>query len=33
VRETLQGHPLVASFSSGGSDGGDGVTVATLIER
>lgn len=33
VRDVLQGHPLVASFSSGGSDGGDGVTVATLVER
>jgi len=33
VREALQAHPLVASFSSGGSDGGDGVTVATLVER
>jgi DNA mismatch repair protein MutS2 len=33
VRETLAGHPLVKSFDSGGQDGGDGVTVAQLIER
>jgi len=33
VRDVLQRHPLVASFSSGGNDGGDGVTVATLVER
>ncbi|ABY34413.1 MAG TPA: endonuclease MutS2 [Chloroflexus aurantiacus] len=33
VRELLAGHPLVASFSSGGRDGGDGVTIATLVDR
>jgi DNA mismatch repair protein MutS2 len=33
VRDVLGGHPLVASFGSGGSDGGEGVTVARLIER
>lgn len=33
VRDVLQGHPLVASFTSGGQDGGDGVTVAKLVER
>ncbi len=33
VRELLQSHPLVASFGNGGSDGGDGVTVARLVER
>lgn len=33
VRDLLQGHPLVASFASGGRDGGDGVTVANLVER
>lgn len=32
VREVLQQHPLVASFTGGGSDGGDGVTIATLVE-
>ncbi len=33
VRDVLQHHPLVASFGSGGQDGGDGVTVANLVER
>ncbi|MEI7770620.1 MAG: endonuclease MutS2 [Chloroflexales bacterium] len=34
VREALQGHPLITSFTSAaGRDGGDGVTVATLVER
>jgi DNA mismatch repair protein MutS2 len=33
VRDLLQGHPLVASFTSGGQDGGDGVTVAKMVER
>lgn len=33
VRDVLATHPLVASFSSGGRDGGEGVTIATLIER
>ncbi|NNJ09941.1 endonuclease MutS2, partial [Chloroflexales bacterium ZM16-3] len=34
VRETLQGHPLITTFTSAaGRDGGDGVTVATLVER
>lgn len=33
VRDTLTGHPLVSSFGGGGSDGGEGVTVARLVER
>jgi DNA mismatch repair protein MutS2 len=33
VRDTLTGHPLVASHGGGGPDGGEGVTVARLIER
>lgn len=33
VREVLTGHALVSSFGGGGPDGGDGVTVARLIER
>jgi DNA mismatch repair protein MutS2 len=33
VRELLTGHPLVASFGSGGAEGGEGVTVARLVER
>ena len=33
VRDMLTGHPLVASFGGGGPDGGEGVTVARLIER
>jgi DNA mismatch repair protein MutS2 len=33
VRDVLHKHPLVASFGNGGQDGGDGVTVAKLVER
>lgn len=33
VREMLHQHPLVKSFQGGGEDGGDGVTVAKLVER
>lgn len=33
VREALQRHPLVKSFEGGGSDGGEGVTVAKMNER
>jgi DNA mismatch repair protein MutS2 len=33
VRELLTGHPLIASFGSGGAEGGEGVTVARLVER
>jgi DNA mismatch repair protein MutS2 len=33
VRDTLIGHPLVASHGGGGPDGGEGVTVARLVER
>jgi DNA mismatch repair protein MutS2 len=33
VRDVLQAHPLVTSFGGGGRDGGDGVTVANLVER
>jgi DNA mismatch repair protein MutS2 len=33
VRDTLTGHPLVASFGGGGPDGGEGVTVARMVER
>ncbi|MBP1468182.1 endonuclease MutS2 [Candidatus Chloroploca sp. M-50] len=33
VRDVLQTHPLVVNFTGGGRDGGDGVTVATLVER
>jgi DNA mismatch repair protein MutS2 len=33
VRDVLHGHPLVASFGGGGADGGDGVTVAKLVDR
>jgi DNA mismatch repair protein MutS2 len=33
VRDVLQAHPLVSSFDGGGRDGGDGVTVAKLVER
>lgn len=33
VRDMLRDHPLVATFGGGGRDGGDGVTVARLIER
>jgi DNA mismatch repair protein MutS2 len=33
VHSLLRTHPLVHSFSSGGKDGGDGVTVARLVEK
>ncbi len=33
VRDVLQSHPLVNSFAAGGRDGGDGVTVANLVDR
>jgi DNA mismatch repair protein MutS2 len=33
VRDVLQSHPLVTSFGGGGRDGGDGVTVANLVDR
>jgi DNA mismatch repair protein MutS2 len=33
VRDVLQSHPLVNSFGGGGRDGGDGVTVANLVDR
>jgi DNA mismatch repair protein MutS2 len=33
VRDVLSSHPLVASFGGGGQDGGDGVTVARLVEH
>jgi DNA mismatch repair protein MutS2 len=33
VRDTLAVHPLVASHGGGGPDGGEGVTVARLVER
>jgi DNA mismatch repair protein MutS2 len=33
VRDILNSHALVASFGGGGQDGGDGVTVARLVER
>ncbi|MBK9715640.1 MAG: endonuclease MutS2 [Kouleothrix sp.] len=33
VRDVLTGHPLVASFGGGGPDGGEGVTVARMVER
>lgn len=33
VRDMLQRHPLVTSFGGGGADGGEGVTVAKLVER
>jgi DNA mismatch repair protein MutS2 len=33
VREVLSGHPLVSSYAGGGQDGGDGVTVATMVQR
>lgn len=34
VRDVLQSHPLVASFAAApGRDGGDGVTVANIVER
>jgi DNA mismatch repair protein MutS2 len=33
VRDVLTGHPLVGSFGGGGQDGGEGVTVARMVER
>lgn len=33
VRDQLRQHPLVASFTGGGADGGEGVTIARLTER
>jgi DNA mismatch repair protein MutS2 len=33
VREHLRHHPLVASATGGGADGGEGVTVAHLVNR
>ncbi|HEX9371045.1 MAG TPA: Smr/MutS family protein [Roseiflexaceae bacterium] len=33
VRDVLTSHPLVASFGGGGPEGGEGVTVARLVER
>jgi DNA mismatch repair protein MutS2 len=33
VRDVLSSHPLVDSFSGGGPDGGEGVTIARLIEH
>ena len=34
VRTMLKGHPLVASFNSGGQgEGGDGVTIAKMVAR
>ncbi len=33
VRDLLQSHPLVSSFSHGGRDGGDGVTIAKLANQ
>jgi DNA mismatch repair protein MutS2 len=33
VHGKIRNHPLVKSFASGGQDGGDGVTVAKLVER
>lgn len=33
VREIVQRHPLVQAYASGGADGGEGVTIATLAER
>jgi DNA mismatch repair protein MutS2 len=33
VQSFLRSHPLVASFDRGGDEGGEGVTVARLVER
>jgi DNA mismatch repair protein MutS2 len=33
VRDMLQTHPLVTGYTGGGRDGGDGVTVASLVDR
>lgn len=33
VRDLLTKHPLVTSFGGGGQDGGEGVTIARLVER
>ncbi|NJO07356.1 MAG: endonuclease MutS2, partial [Chloroflexaceae bacterium] len=33
VRDIVRQHPLVNSFSGGGADGGEGVTIARLVER
>ncbi len=33
VRDVLTGHPLVMSHTSGGQAGGEGVTVAKIVER
>jgi DNA mismatch repair protein MutS2 len=33
VRDLLREHPLVRSFRGGGSDGGEGVTVASMADR
>ncbi len=33
VRDVLGRHALVASFGGGGQDGGEGVTIARLVER
>jgi DNA mismatch repair protein MutS2 len=33
VHDKIHNHPLIASFHGGGKDGGDGVTIARLVER
>lgn len=33
VRDVLDSHPLVMSYTGGGPDGGDGVTIARMVER
>jgi DNA mismatch repair protein MutS2 len=33
VRDMLRQHPLVQSFTGGGAEGGEGVTIARLTER
>jgi DNA mismatch repair protein MutS2 len=33
VRELLKKHPLIGSFTGGGSAGGEGVTIAKFVER